>query len=260
MVVADLIAQYACEDYSMAAKPLIFDKAGKLVECTENKEIVTTIKDALTSSACDPSVKRDIFLNLSATRSSRAKCRNYTRIINAILDEIRHSGVPLNLNYVDFTQVNIRDLDLSEASLMAAKFINASLVSVDLLHADLTGALFKNVQFLRVDFEKALMVKVILSRTNFKEVNLSGTNLTNAVYYRAHFKFVTADFMISEDMRLQKTMQDCIYDKRFNMEDSNLNEFLRNYQPKNRIYSYATVVVLNGIYSSAGADAMFRMK
>jgi uncharacterized protein YjbI with pentapeptide repeats len=81
----------------------------------------------------------------------------------------------LQLDAIDFTEVNLRYADLSGSSLNLAQFVNA----------DLTGAVLDGCSLVKADFQRATLIGTKLMRGTNLEGVIMGANLEGADLYRA---------------------------------------------------------------------------
>jgi len=253
-VITDLISQYAFEDFSKAQRPIIFDERYQLAVCDENIETMAAIKAALSSSSCDPDIKRRIFENYSQSLGG-----HYSQQLNSIFVEIRTSGGQINLDCVNFSGLILHNLNLSHASMVAAKFVNSALDSVQLIGADLTGTLIKSGIVKNTDLTSTLLCKSVIENIEFDHVDMSDADLTGAAFFQSTFKYVIAQGLISDDTVLNEVIRLSAFNLEKETVDSELNRFLINYSETHPKTKSVNVAILAGQYSSDDASAMFRM-
>ena len=257
-VVIDMIAQYACVDISLAQRPLIFDTNDQLVDCDENRKTMEAMKVVLVSSQIDPVLKRSIFLNVEKTFSFK-KIMAYKESFNSIFDEIRRDGEQIILDYIDFSGITLLGLNLSGASMVAAKFNGSEISFVKLTGADLTGASFQQTKINSSNLNDAIITKSVFDRTDFDRVNLSGADLTGVRYHNVAFSRVIATGLISDDDCLLQVMKRSVYRREQITSDpcesSNMQLHLEAFPDS----PSAEMVILSGRYISNDPSAMVRL-
>ncbi len=215
---ADPISSNSKRDFSLAAQPLGLNLFHQMRTSEENHKIKLAIKRALVSSDCDPAVKIKIFENMMNVEKNiqnerRERCEtpidiSYVKEINVLLDEIRKSGNRIILDFVDFTNVNIKNLDLSNASFVSAKFNCMEMEYVVFCNTDFSSARFNSCEIRGCHFIQTVFSMTVFMKCSFVRGLLSNVTIYKSRFYDTNFDHVLVPQLKSDDAQLRKKIMD----------------------------------------------------
>lgn len=200
-------------DFSVAEMPLAINRFYHVRLTEENQKIKYAIAQALMSLGCDPTVKRRIFENVmnveknhqhdSGKHDGASVDLDYIAAINAILDEIRESGQRIILDYTDFTEVNLKNLDMTSASAKSAKFASMRMDNVIWKNGDFTRACFDNARIRDCYFDESLFVTAVFSQCYFESGIVNKVTVRETRFYDTNFADVFVLSLKTDDVQLR---------------------------------------------------------
>ena len=215
---AESIPQNPEQDFSLAEQPLALNLFHQARTNEENHKIKLAIKRALVSFDCDPVVKRKIFENImniekNIQNERRKRCEtpvdiSYVKEINILLDEIRRAGNRIILDNTDFTRVNIKNLDLTNASAVSAKFNCMEMEHVVWRNADFGSARFTSCEIRDCHFIQAAFSMTVFMKCSFVRGLLSNVTIYKSRFYDTNFDHVLVPQLKSDDAQLRKKIMD----------------------------------------------------
>jgi len=214
----DLVADYADEG-GFAELRFELDSGYKVIDNDTNKQIKTAIENILT---CEGELgrKRTIFKNVELLGPKflrgvvqidqlipLAVLDSHRSAVCDILNKIKAQGQQINLNYVDFTGIDLHALNLSGATAIAARFDSAVINSVNWSDGDFTGALFRNVQITSSGFSAAIMHKTFWTHSRIEACWLNRADMFKAIMDSVTFNVVVANQIETDDRGLLKLIK-----------------------------------------------------
>ena len=191
--VTDLIADYAATDYSIALEEYDLSADYVISNSARNRKINEMISLAITSPDCDTKIKSKI---ISVLKSIDISPRGSELL--KVIRRIQSLGLQINMDNVDFSGLNLYDLDLSNMTARGASFIHTFLVSCNLTGADLTGAVLHKSNLICSNLTGAILRNTLWGRTlidvsNLTRVDLSGTIFRSVIFAEIELQSVTTD-------------------------------------------------------------------
>lgn len=168
-VVSELIGGYASFDYSLAERPLTFDKHGRLT----NSKVCDAIFHALTTGDCERSILVKIFQNLKIYGID-PDCRWYQNVFRALCTQINRQGFRVNLDEVVLSDLELPQLNLTMMTARNAIFSNVKFSFALMSDSDLTGAKFDDVEFRFSKMRRVIAHNVVYENVHFEHVDVSG--------------------------------------------------------------------------------------
>ena len=106
------------------------------------------------------------------------------------------------MNYVDFTDIDLCDLNLNGASAIAAKFDSSLIKRVSWKAGDFTGALFRNMTIDSCSFSEAIMHKAFWTNSLIEASLLNRVDMFKVIMNSVKFNFVIANQIETYDKGL----------------------------------------------------------
>ena len=163
--------------------PLLFGNPDDRAYCE-------AVKYCLTSTSCTPKIKSQIIKNLVSGDHVWDSNTDYlptnslvTRgleVFDTMLLELREDARMVNLDWVDFSGMNLSRLTLDMISAVGASFVESDLHGASLRNADLTQANFSGANLRRAKLDGAKICNSILHHACFAKASMRQVDLTGA--------------------------------------------------------------------------------
>lgn len=201
-------------DFTLAERPLELNEFHIVEDTDSNRKIKWVIKKGLSTLECSPIIKRKIFENImniernievdGGSENRPPRDENYLITMNVLLEEIRISGDKIILDNTDFTGINLKNLNLTGASVISAKFADMQMNHIIWNNVDFSDVRFFSVQIHHCHFVDTRFTMTIFMGCFLRSGILNDVTILTTRFYETTFNDVVLSQLKTDDAYLRK--------------------------------------------------------